>query len=66
MSSCFNPRTLLGHDDAYLWQTIENKQFQSTRPVRGRDNDERQRDRHSYRISIHAPLAGRDSKSDEI
>ena len=32
----FNPRAPCGHDDAYLWQTIENKQFQSTCPVWGR------------------------------
>ena len=38
-------------------------EFQSTRPMRGATRDAKETIRDTYYISIHAPHAGRDSKS---
>ena len=58
----FNPRAPCGaRPEVFLVLHIGNL-FQSTRPMRGATSYTRVY-RNSYRISIHAPHAGRDSKS---
>ena len=61
----FNPRAPCGARLTFGSSTVWISRFQSTRPLRGATQNHCLK-HLDVRISIHAPLAGRDGKSDEF